>query len=306
MSNLLNAIAQSDQQNQLQPSLASRPVRQAAGARRVPSWLLPAVLVLTPVAATLAYMHYTHSSSSAAVMPLRETRGAEAVATASRPVIVTEPQVVRAEPALPTATMMTTTVTAATEPRRLPQILGEGESQIRFLPYPELRTEPLPSLNRQLASQTLAVPPSSGRAGGNLEEPKIISSEPRETEWGLDGLDYSELSPQLAQQLKSAIAATDNLPVDIPPEPEEIAAPVIEAVALGELPASVQNRIPPLNFETHIYSSVANSRWVKVNGHEAFEGDEIAPGVVLRRIEPRQVVFDFESYLIEMPALSEW
>ncbi|GAB3528192.1 general secretion pathway protein GspB [Photobacterium alginatilyticum] len=296
MSNLLNAIAQSDQQNQLQPSLANRPVRQAAGARRVPSWLLPAVLVLTPVAATLAYMHYTHSSSSVAVMPLRETRSAEAVATASTPVVVTEPQVVRAEPVLP----------AATEPSHLPQILGEGESQIRFLPYPELRTEPLPSLNRQLANQTLAVPLSSGRAGGNVEEPKIISSEPREAEWGLDGLDYSELSPQLAQQLKSAIAATDNLPVDIPPEPEEIAAPVIEAVALGELPASVQNRIPPLNFETHIYSSVANSRWVKVNGREAFEGDEIAPGVVLRRIEPRQVVFDFESYLIEMPALSEW
>ncbi len=301
MSNLLNAIAQSDQQNQFQPSLVGRPARQVAAPRRLPSWLLPAVLVMTPVVGTLAYSQYiqTQPHSTATVTSGKVATVADTVAV--QPKVIVEVESVTTAPvaARPIAAMTKST----------PQILGEGESQIRFLSYPELRTEPLPSLNHQLAShasRTVASPSISRRPAELEGDTRIISSQPTETEWGLDGLDYSELPPLLAEQLKSAIAATDTLPVDIPPEPEKFLEPVIEAVALGELPASVQNRIPPLNFETHIYSSVANSRWVKVNGREAYEGDEIAPGVVLRRIEPRQVIFDFESYLIEMPALSEW
>ncbi|RWX54002.1 general secretion pathway protein GspB [Photobacterium chitinilyticum] len=299
MSNLLNAIAQSDQQNQFQPSLMGRPTRQVAAPRRLPSWLLPAVLVMTPVVCTLVYSQYSqtqqHSTSSVAsgkVTTVTDTAAVEAI-----------------EKVEPVTSISVTTVPVADMPQSAPQVLGEGMSQIRFLSYPELRTEPLPSLNHQFASHAgrTVASPSTARLPAELEgDTRVISSQPTETEWGLDGLDYSELPPLLAEQLKSAIAATDTLPVDIPPEPEKRLEPIIEAVALGELPASVQNRIPPLNFETHIYSSTANSRWVKVNGREAYEGDEIAPGVVLRRIEPRQVVFDFESYLVEMPALSEW
>ena len=143
-------------------------------------------------------------------------------------------------------------------------------------------------------------------------QPVNTSPQSADEVWDLEALDYSELSPQLATQLRAAIAATgegetlpqllqeDRLPAM--PEPQ---APV-SAISIGDLPASVQDRIPHLNFQTHIYSSAANSRWVKVNGSEAYEGDEIAPGVTLRRIEPRAVLFDFESYLISMPALSEW
>lgn len=290
MSNLLNAIAQSEQQNQYQPQLASRSAHQVAASRRLPSWLLPALLVIAPVAGTLAYSQFIEAQSAGVPNTMISSApvGAEIVA------IQSGTSTIKAEPAMP---------------KSAPLVLGEGASEIRFLPYPELPTEPLPSLNRQFASQatrTAVSLPAPSRTPEPAGEPRVISAQPSETEWGLDGLDYSELSPLLAEQLKSAIAATDSLPVEERSDPPAVIETVIEAVALGELPASVQNRIPPLNFQTHIYSSVANSRWVKVNGREAFEGDEIAPGVTLRRIEPRQVVFDFEAYLVQMPALSEW
>ncbi|MCW8330346.1 general secretion pathway protein GspB [Photobacterium sp. SDRW27] len=292
MSNLLNAIAQSEQQHQNQSSQPNRPAMNSTQPRRLTSWLLPAMLVVAPVAGTLAYTQLTVSAATSDTVSIPSTVPAVEISPPS-----TGKLLGAADPVLTTPKGDEVLV------------LGEGESAIRFLPYPDLRAEPLPSLSSQFASRLResAASSSASLTAITATEPIQVSSKPQvEAEWGLEGLDYSELSPQLAEQLKSAIAATDSLPLDEPPEQETSPEPVIQAIALGELPASVQNRIPPLDFQTHIYSSTADSRWVKVNGREAFEGDEIAPGVTLRRIEPRQVVFDFESYLVEMPALSEW
>lgn len=192
------------------------------------------------------------------------------------------------------------------------------------LAYPELYTEPLPRLHS--GDERYAVPHSTSESIPALRQderrsessvapvPEITTVPSEASSWDLEEIDYSELSPELASHLRSAIAATgeddEPLPQLLQEEREGIAAneraSEPEAIAIGELPVSVQNRIPKLNFQTHIYSSAADSRWIKVNGREAFEGDEIAPGVVLRHIKPRTVVFGFDSYLISMPALSEW
>ncbi|MEJ2765764.1 general secretion pathway protein GspB [Photobacterium sp. MCCC 1A19761] len=302
MSNLLKAIAQSEQQqqHQQQPTPARyRRTSPADASRRWPSWLAPALLMLTPVAATLAYSRLLNASGEMAPVVTPQSRMVQG------PVV--QPQMAQVQAAQ---------VQAAQVHREMPvvasrstNVSADAVGGVRFLPYPELHTEPLP-----VAGALLAVEPAaSGRGRPALAaEPAAVipvSGEPEATEaaaWGLEGLDYSEVSPQLAAQLKSAIAATDEAPKPLPAVPAQSAEPELSTIALGELPAAVQSRIPALNFQTHIYSSSANSRWVKVNGREAFEGDEIAPGVILRRIEPRQVVFDFESYLVAMPALSEW
>ncbi|UXI00965.1 general secretion pathway protein GspB [Photobacterium sp. TY1-4] len=289
MSNLLKAIAQSEQQHQQQPAPARyRRSSPADASRRWPSWVAPTLLMLTPVAATLAYSSLLSASGEMS------------------PVVVPQPRMVQG----PVAQVHREVSTPAPHSTL---VSADAVGGVRFLPYPELRTEPLPVAGSVSAVESAA----SGRGRPALAaelsaEPAAVipvSGEPQATDaaaWGLEGLDYSELSPLLAAQLKSAIAATDEAPKSLPSVPAQRAEPALSTIALGELPAAVQSRIPTLNFQTHIYSSSANSRWVKVNGREAFEGDEIAPGVILRRIEPRQVVFDFESYLVAMPALSEW
>lgn len=205
-------------------------------------------------------------------------------------------------------------------------------SDVTFLPYPELITEALPDPNwnrpQSVAVSNTSHSPSESEARAALSEPRVISAEPRDPNrdgWGLESLDLSGLSPELAEQLQSAIAATDahqgfdtaspSPSVDsstlratseraTTPPPSQQAAKVV--MAIGDLPADVQQRLPTMNLQTHIYSSSAKSRWVKVNGREVFEGDVVAPGVTLHSIEPRQVVLDFEKYHIAMPALSEW
>ncbi len=97
----------------------------------------------------------------------------------------------------------------------------------------------------------------------------------------------------LAQQFAAAVAAT--APAKQQP-----------AVPLGELPQAFQQRVPPLAFSQHLYSSDAANRWVRVNGRDAREGDKIAPDLLLERIEPQQVVLSLGGQRFALPALGDW
>ncbi|MFC1502743.1 general secretion pathway protein GspB [Pseudomonadota bacterium] len=313
MSNLLNAIELSEQSHSAQSHSAHNQTtsRHSAAAyqpanlsmvsslrvtrqpRRLPTWLLPTLIVALPVAGAIAYTQ---------LMPATQT--------------------LSPSPALAPASATVTSLERNTVPAAVP-VIADKIPGVEFLPYPYLVTEPLAVGDVSYAVtpghaddqdsrsyQTEAVTDSgrNGRSSGMVAD--TASNNTRSDNWELDDLDLSELSPELARQLKSAIAATESEPqqgvesVNESATSNGVKAPA--AISIADLPASVQNRMPKLDFQTHIYSSTANSRWVKVNGREAFEGDELASGVILRRIEPRQVVFDFESYHIVMPALSEW
>ena len=97
----------------------------------------------------------------------------------------------------------------------------------------------------------------------------------------------------LAQQFAAAVAAT------APAQQQQVAP-------LAEQPAAIQQRVPPLSFSQHLYSSDARSRWVRVNGRDAREGDKIGPELVIERIEPQQVVLSLAGYRFTLPALGDW
>ncbi|MCQ1059042.1 general secretion pathway protein GspB [Photobacterium sp. DNB23_23_1] len=308
MSKLLSALAQSDAQR-ASATVSSRPAyRTGTAPKQTNPWLLPGLGFALPVIGILGYLSLSSEQTDVKPAPVRQV----VAATASMPKA--------AQPAAIPASVPETVLLPVAEAVSITQIYPQ---EIELLGYPQLYTEPLPSNTRgpqrarynQMPSSSLPVEQAANEPSGWDSEPIPVGREVERSvndSWDLEALDYSELSPELASQLRSAIAATGDggtLPqllqeerLPSMPKPQEPMA----AVSIGALPASVQDRIPALNFQTHIYSSVPNSRWVKVNGSEAYEGDEIAPGVILRRIDPREVVFDFESYLISMPALSEW
>jgi general secretion pathway protein B len=61
-----------------------------------------------------------------------------------------------------------------------------------------------------------------------------------------------------------------------------------------------------MNFETHVYSSNPNKRWVKVNGNEFIEGDWITERVRLVKIEQQSCQISFNGETIQVPALYDW
>jgi general secretion pathway protein B len=117
----------------------------------------------------------------------------------------------------------------------------------------------------------------------------------------LQGLDLTELSPELALKIESILDNSDSSSeVDIDqyrPQP---------TVQLESHTQSLSGRLPSLNLQTHMYSSSAERRWVKINNKEVAQGDWITPEVQLIEVKPQSIVVEFEEQAIEIPALYEW
>jgi type II secretory pathway predicted ATPase ExeA len=77
------------------------------------------------------------------------------------------------------------------------------------------------------------------------------------------------------------------------------------APALSDMPTWVQNDLPSLIFDQHIYTSDGES-WVKVNGRDRYEGDTISTGLILNHIYAQKVILTFKGEQFSLPALSTW
>lgn len=137
-------------------------------------------------------------------------------------------------------------------------------------------------------------------------------------------LDLSDVDPQLRSLFDEAIQATSDIdyaPSDteaaLAAEPETEFDPYASdllgspyepknAPMLTAKPMTFQDAVPELEFTLHQYSSDPNKRWVKVNGHEAIEGDQIARGVTLVAILPGKVVMEMQGQMFYLADISHW
>lgn len=76
-------------------------------------------------------------------------------------------------------------------------------------------------------------------------------------------------------------------------------------LAVHQMPVNIQESLPKLQFEMHIFATEGQG-WVRVNGQDHREGDQIAQGVVLTKIFPQQVLLSYQQEQFTMPALSSW
>ncbi|MBD1565275.1 general secretion pathway protein GspB [Vibrio sp. S12_S33] len=120
----------------------------------------------------------------------------------------------------------------------------------------------------------------------------VSSSE--KSEFGLGDVDLSQLSPLLVQRVELALQDKGQ---------QKYSG---ENVLLTEHADEFAGRLPALNFQTHVYSSRADKRWVKINGVERVEGDVVTSDVNLVAIEPQSTVILFSNQRIEIPALYDW
>ena len=75
--------------------------------------------------------------------------------------------------------------------------------------------------------------------------------------------------------------------------------------SLTQMPAWVQDGVPSIQFEMHIYASDGQG-WVRVNGRDRYEGDYIGRELLLSEIRPQEVVLSFRGEKFTMAALSSW
>ncbi|WP_299802023.1 general secretion pathway protein GspB [uncultured Shewanella sp.] len=71
----------------------------------------------------------------------------------------------------------------------------------------------------------------------------------------------------------------------------------------GQLPAGLQLQVPEFSINAHVYSSVADNRWLNVDGAELQEGDSIQGKLTIVEIRPRDVVLAIQGTEFKVPAI---
>ncbi|MYM76161.1 GspB domain-containing protein [Duganella sp. FT134W] len=72
-------------------------------------------------------------------------------------------------------------------------------------------------------------------------------------------------------------------------------------VNLRDLPEPIQRAIPPVAVGGYIYSKNAADRLLLVDKVLRHEGEEVAPGLLLEKLQPKEAVFNFRGYRYRIP-----
>ncbi|USX25656.1 general secretion pathway protein GspB [Oxalobacteraceae bacterium OTU3CINTB1] len=98
-----------------------------------------------------------------------------------------------------------------------------------------------------------------------------------------------------------APAANAN-PSAAPPAPSKPAVAFEEPVQnLRDLPEPIQRSIPQVAVGGYIYSKNPSDRLLLIDKVLRREGDEVAPGLKLEKLNPKEAVFNFKGYRYRVP-----
>lgn len=119
-----------------------------------------------------------------------------------------------------------------------------------------------------------------------------------------DEVGLDAVSPDLLERFNRALEDLEN---DTSPRERETTISVVDDLPrVDQLPALTLTRLPSMTFSAHMYSSNRDTRWVRVNGKQLFEGEWIERELQLVNIEPQRVVLSFQGELFTMAALTDW
>jgi general secretion pathway protein B len=69
---------------------------------------------------------------------------------------------------------------------------------------------------------------------------------------------------------------------------------------LRELPASIQQELPPFTISVSLYSDDPASRMIKINNQTLREGESLAEGLTLQEIRQDAVIFSYKDYRVRI------
>jgi general secretion pathway protein B len=92
-------------------------------------------------------------------------------------------------------------------------------------------------------------------------------------------------------------------PVPVPaPAPAPAPAPSEEITpGLRDLPEPIQRQIPPVALGGYMYSKDPADRLLLIDKVLRHEGEEVAPGLVLEKLQPKAAIFSFKGYRYRVP-----
>jgi type II secretory pathway predicted ATPase ExeA len=197
-------------------------------------------------------------------------------------------------------------VTVATKLEELQQV-----PQKKLNNVPEEKLIPLNSSHEVISPSKVVVAPITDVIVKKEREQKVVSADLNKIDTHTDKVDdnyqieaVEGVSDDLLARFQAAIDETKDKP--LPPQQDEAMNSVDgEIKALTQMPAWVQNGVPKLRFEQHIYASNGEG-WVNVNGRDRYQGDMITAELQLSKILPQQIILTYRGEKFSLPALTNW
>jgi len=76
---------------------------------------------------------------------------------------------------------------------------------------------------------------------------------------------------------------------------------------IHDMAIGFQQSVPPLSYDTHVYSSKQEDRWIRINGHKLYEGDkEPITNIEVVVIKPYETIFRLGGQSFSLEALVDW
>ena len=276
MSYILEALKKAQAERQIgstptihAPTLASVPAGQGARSKRTPVIVAMALMAaaIAGLATLLVRQQPAANQPPAAVAATAATQAAARPASAPVAAVAAPAVADSATPAAPTAASAAAAPAAAG-----PAAAGQAPAQQAVLQSPAAMTTP--PVQRSVSPQT------SGQRGS--EAPQLAATKPGGT------------ATRAADVAQAAPAA--------PPAPAPAPAPAEEQVqSLRELPEPIQRAIPQITLGGYMYSKNPADRLLLIDKVLRREGEEVAPGLILDKLQPKQAVFSFRGYRYRVP-----
>lgn len=121
-----------------------------------------------------------------------------------------------------------------------------------------------------------------------------------------------EASPSLKERLMQALKEQQQEYVPSDVEPAEPATqsdnvqPSMDIPQLGEQPAHLQQRLPAMQYQSHVYMPDSASSRVVLDGKTYKPGDQLGNGVTIKALRPRSLIVDIDGATYSLPALVNW
>ena len=110
-------------------------------------------------------------------------------------------------------------------------------------------------------------------------------------------------APKRAAPPAPAVAAAPAAPAPAVAAPAPAFAAAADEIVPGmrDLPEPIQRQIPPLVLGGYIYSKNPADRLLLIDKVLRHEGEELAPGLVLEKLQPKAAIFSFKGYRYRVP-----
>ena len=146
--------------------------------------------------------------------------------------------------------------------------------------------------------------PARENAREEAEAPETASAS-RPSEASAPVVSEGETSPSSTDSTGTGSEQADRNAPDNVTSPDRTADAPEDVPPIHDMPRSVQQRVPEMTFNGHVWSSRASSRSVMINNRMLREGARFQ-GMVIEEITTAGVVFRLDGHVFEIDVVRDW